>query len=76
MRYRLHQPLWGIPYNLYAPFVSVYMLALGLSDSQIGLLASIGDSPGILDVFSGALTDKFGRERTYIGDLVSWSIPA
>jgi len=71
------EPLWGIPYNLYAPFVSVYMLALGLSDSQIGLLASIGL---ILQVFwtffSGALTDKFGRKRTtYIVDLISWSIP-
>ncbi len=36
------EPLWGIPYNLYAPYVSVYMLALGLTDSQIGLIASIG----------------------------------
>lgn len=23
------EPLWGIPYNLYMPFVSVYMAALG-----------------------------------------------
>jgi len=36
------EPLWGIPFNLYAPYVSVFMLALGLSDSQIGLLTSIG----------------------------------
>ena len=26
----LTEPMWAIPYNLYAPFVSVYMLALGL----------------------------------------------
>ena len=25
------EPLWGIPYNLFAPFVSVYMVALGLT---------------------------------------------
>lgn len=71
------EPLWGIPYNLYAPFVSVYMVALGLTDSQIGLLASIGLG---LQVFwtmvSGAITDKFGRKRTtFITDLISWSIP-
>ena len=36
------EPLWGIPYNLYAPYVSIYMVALGLSDKQIGLTVSIG----------------------------------
>lgn len=71
------EPLWGIPFNLYAPFVSVYMVALGLTDSQIGLIASIGLG---LQVFwtmvSGAITDKFGRKRTtFVADLVSWSIP-
>ena len=35
------EPLWGIPYNLFAPYVSVYMLALGLTDGQIGLITSI-----------------------------------
>ena len=35
------EPLWGIPFNLYVPYVSVYMLALGVSKEQIGLIASI-----------------------------------
>lgn len=34
----LTEPLWGIPYNLYIPYVSVYMLTLGLTDRQIGLV--------------------------------------
>lgn len=73
----LTEPLWGIPFNLYAPYVSVYMLSLGLADSQIGLLTSIGL---VLQVFwtavSGAITDKFGRRRTtLVSDLISWSIP-
>ena len=38
----LTEPLWGIPYNLYAPYVSIYMLSFGLSDTQIGLVTSIG----------------------------------
>lgn len=73
----LTEPLWGIPYNLYAPFVSLYMLSLGLKDSQIGLIASIGLVFQILTAsLSGILTDKLGRKRaTLIFDLLSWSIP-
>ena len=73
----LTEPLWGIPFNLYSPFVSVYMLALGLNDSKIGLIVSIGT---ICQVFwtlmSGAITDKLGRKRTtLIFDALSWSVP-
>ena len=35
------EPLWGIPFNLYAPYVSIYMIALGMSEKQIGLIVSI-----------------------------------
>jgi DHA1 family tetracycline resistance protein-like MFS transporter len=73
----LTEPLWGIPYNLYAPYVSVYMVALGLSDSQIGFIASLGLVLQFLwTPFSGAITDKFGRKRTtLITDIIAWSIP-
>ena len=71
------EPLWGIPYNLYAPYVSVYMLALGLTDSQIGLIASIGlICQFFWTIVSGAITDKFGRKRTtLVTDIIAWSIP-
>jgi MFS family permease len=71
------EPLWGIPYNLYAPYVSVFMLALGLTDSQIGLIASIGLACQIFwTMLSGAITDKFGRKRTtLVTDIIAWSIP-
>jgi MFS family permease len=71
------EPLWGIPFNLYLPYVSVYMLALGLSDQQIGALVSIGLVFQIFFAFfSGAITDKLGRKRTtYWFDIISWSIP-
>ena len=36
------EPLWGIPSSLYLPFASLYMIALGCSDSQIGLITSLG----------------------------------
>ena len=35
------EPLWGIPYNLYMPFVAVYMAALGLTPTQIGLVSTV-----------------------------------
>ncbi|MBN1937129.1 MAG: MFS transporter, partial [Anaerolineae bacterium] len=71
------EPLWGIPFNLYSPYVSVYMLAFGLTDSQIGLITTIGI---VFQIFwmalSGAITDKLGRKRTtLIFDVLSWSIP-
>src|SRR5512143_1667947 len=71
-------PLWGIPYNLYAPYISVYMLALGLSDQQIGLIVSLSDGVQIiLALLSGAVTDKLGRRRTsLIFEFLAWSIPA
>jgi MFS family permease len=72
------EPLWGVPYNLYAPYVSVYMVALGLADRQIGLILSISwGFQIVLALLSGAVTDKLGRRRTtLIFDILSWSIPA
>jgi MFS family permease len=71
------EPLWGIPFNLYAPYVSVYMLSFGLNDAQIGSIVSIGLVLQIFSAFmSGAITDKLGRKRaTLIFDIISWSIP-
>ena len=61
----LTEPLWGIPYSLYAPYFSVYMLALGLHDSQIGLVASINLGLQVFwSLMGGAITDKLGRKRT------------
>lgn len=72
------EPLWGIPYNLYAPYVSIYMLALGLTDKQIGLIVSISwGFQIVLALLSGVVTDKLGRRRTtLVFDILSWSVPA
>lgn len=73
----LTEPLWGIPFFLYAPYVSVYMSKLGMKDSQIGLLLSIGMVMQFASaLLSGPITDKLGRRKTtFIFDLISWSIP-
>ena len=72
------EAMWGIPFNLYAPYMSVYMLTLGLHDSEIGLLTSIGLGLSILSsIMSGVITDKLGRKRTtLVSDLLAWTIPA
>lgn len=71
------EPLWGIPYNLFAPYISIYMYALGVTDTQIGLIASAGMFFQIIfSLLGGIITDKLGRKRTtFIFDIISWSIP-
>jgi MFS family permease len=72
------EPMWGIPFNLVLPYASVYMLALGLNDAQIGTIASLGLVVQIFfALISGTITDKFGRRlTTAITDVMSWGIPA
>jgi len=73
----LTEVMFGIPFNMYAPFFSVYMLAFGVTDQQIGTLASLGLTVQIFSaLFSGAIVDKFGRRLTlFLSDIVSWSVP-
>jgi MFS family permease len=71
------EPIWGIPFNLFAPYVSIYMYSLKVTDKQIGLIASIGMIFQIFfSLFSGIITDKLGRRKTtLIFDFIGWSIP-
>jgi MFS family permease len=73
----LTEIMFGIPYNLFAPFLSIYMLGLGVTDQQIGSIASLGL---FLQVFSallsGAIVDKFGRRLSLlVFDVLCWSVP-
>jgi MFS family permease len=54
------------------------MLAIGLSDTQIGTILSISWGFQIILAFlSGVITDKLGRRRTtLIFDILAWTIPA
>ncbi len=72
------EPLWGIPYNLYIPYASLYMAQLGLTDLQIGLIATFSAFFQMFGaLFGGLLTDKLGRRKTtFIFDMISWSIPS
>ncbi|SHO42918.1 MFS transporter [Anaerocolumna xylanovorans] len=71
------EPLWAIPNNLFLPFASIYMAAIGLQDVQIGMVASLGLAAQFLSgLLSGAIVDKYGRRRTMlVFGLLSWLLP-
>ena len=71
------EPLWGLSMNLCLPYASVFMLALGLNDFQVGLTATIAMlSQGVFAFLSGPITDKLGRRKaTAVFDFLAWSIP-
>lgn len=73
----LVEPMWGISYNLFVPYASLYMLALGVDERQIGIIAAIG--MGLQTFWSlagGWITDRFGRKFTSIlFDTLSWTLP-
>ena len=73
----LTEPLWGIPYNLYLPFASMYMVMLGVGPLQIGITQTVFLlSQFFFAILSGVLTDKLGRRWcTLIFDIISWSVP-
>ena len=71
------EPLWLLPFRLYASYTSLYMLALDISASQIGMIATINVGFQVFFALTGGfITDKLGRRRTtLIFDLISWSLP-
>lgn len=73
----LVEPLWGISYNLFVPYTSLYMLALGVDALGIGLIATVTMVLQTLwSLTAGIITDRFGRRRTsLVFDTISWSIP-
>ncbi len=72
------EPLWGIPYNLFAPYATLYMFSLGVKDTQIGLIASFGMIFQIIfSLLGGVVTDKLGRRlTTLIFDMIAWAVPS
>ncbi len=71
------EPMWGLSMNLCLPYASVYMLALGLSDIEVGVVTSIYMFSQMIFAFiSGVIIDKLGRRlSTMIFDFLSWSVP-
>ncbi len=73
----LTEPMWGLSMNLCLPYASVFMLSFGMSDVQVGLVASIYMfSQTVFAFLSGAIVDRFGRRlSTALFDFLAWSVP-
>jgi len=71
------EPFWGLSLNLCIPYASVYMLAIGLSDTQVGFIATIYMiSQVVFAFFGGPITDKMGRRKaSAFFDFIAWSVP-
>jgi MFS family permease len=71
------EPMWGLSMNLCLPYASVFMLALGLDDVQVGIVSSVYMFSQMVFAFlSGIIVDKLGRRKaTCIFDFLAWSLP-
>jgi MFS family permease len=71
------EPMWGLSMNLCLPYATVYMLAFGMNDIQVGIVTSIYMFSQMICAFlSGAIVDKLGRRKsTVIFDFLAWSLP-
>ncbi|GAB2501690.1 hypothetical protein GCM10027063_46340 [Promicromonospora xylanilytica] len=71
------EPLWGLSMALVLPYASVFMLALGLHDQQIGFLATVAMLSQVgFGLAGGIITDRLGRRATTAWfDVIAWVIP-
>ena len=71
------EPMWGLSMNLCLPYASVFMLTLGMSDVQVGIVSSIYMFSQMIFAFlSGAIIDRMGRRMsTMVFDFLAWSLP-
>ena len=74
----ISEPFWGTVvswYNLYGP---LYMVALGVSKTQVGLITAVGLTIQVISaLLGGHLSDRWGRKRTMqLADAMGWVIPS
>ena len=74
----LAEPFWGTATSWYALYGPLYMVALGVSKSQVGLITAIGLTVQVVSaLLGGHLADRWGRKRTMqLADAIGWAIPS
>ena len=68
------EPLFLIPHTMFSGFMTLYMLELGVSKSQVGMITSLGLAVAVFFALSSAyITDKLGRKNSsLIFDTIGW----
>ncbi|MEO3947763.1 MFS transporter [Gorillibacterium sp. CAU 1737] len=71
-----YEPFFLIPYSMYSTYATLYMYQLGVDETGIGLITSLGLVMSIVSsLMSGYLTDRMGRKRAILYfDLLSWTL--
>jgi MFS transporter, DHA1 family, tetracycline resistance protein len=66
--------LWVIPLAMAGPYVSLYMVSLGLSKTEVGLYQSLAKLVGPVAFFMGGyLSDVWGRKKSLVlFDILTW----
>jgi DHA1 family tetracycline resistance protein-like MFS transporter len=72
----LFEPLFLIPYSMFSTYATIYMFQMGVSETAIGWITSIGLIVQVFSSFiSGYLTDRMGRKAALLYfDILSWSV--
>lgn len=71
------ETMFLVPYVLVTTYATVYMYKIGLDETQIGWLTTIGLIVQVFSAFaSGFLTDRLGRRHALLYfDILSWLVP-
>lgn len=74
----LTQPLWSILGHLFMPYLTLYMLAVGCTTKQVGMINAVGMVIGtVVALFAGWMTDRLGRRlANALGDMLCWALAA
>jgi MFS family permease len=72
------EAFWGTATSWYALYGPLYMVALGVSKSQVGLITAIGLTVQVIAaLLGGHFADQWGRKRTMqLADFIGWAIPS
>ncbi len=70
------EPFFTIPHTMYTGYMTLYMIELGMTKSQVGMVSSLGLAAHLVfAVISSYVIDKMGRRTvTLIFDVIGWSM--
>lgn len=71
-----YEPLFLIPYSMYSTYATIYMFELGISETAIGWITTLGLLVQVFSsLISGFLTDRLGRKMALLYfDILSWTV--